>query len=57
MRGPNLLLAHLEAVVRLVEPEPAAPPRPTAAERLEAALGPEAARDLLARLTPPAQGK
>jgi hypothetical protein len=50
MRGPNLLLAHLAAVGRLVEDEPEKE-RPSAAERLEAALGPDAARDLVARLT------
>jgi len=52
MRGPNLLLAHLESVARLVAEDPDRLPRPTgtARERLEAEVGPELARDLLAAL-------
>jgi hypothetical protein len=53
MRGPNLLLAHLAAVERLVEEEPERERRPSAAERLEAALGPETARELVTSLTRP----
>jgi hypothetical protein len=55
MRGPNLLLAHLESMARLVaeEPEPSEPPRVPARERLEAELGPELARELVAALARP----
>jgi hypothetical protein len=59
MRGPNLLLAHLEWFADLVAEEPGTEtPRPTARERLEAAVGPELARDLLAACAGPApEGK
>ena len=51
MRGPNLLLAHLESLARLVDQEPAPVTRPSARERLEQELGPELARDLIASLS------
>ena len=50
MRGPNLLLAHLESLSRLVEEAPEPTPGPSARERLEAELGPELAADLVASL-------
>ena len=54
MRGPNLLLVHLESLARLVDEEPEPAARPSARERLEQELGPELARDLVAALSGPA---
>jgi hypothetical protein len=54
MRGPDLLLAHLESLARLVDEQPEPVPRPSARERLEQELGLELARDLVASLSPPA---
>jgi hypothetical protein len=54
MRGPNLLLQHLESLARLLDEEPEPAPRPSARERLDAQLGPELARDLVASLSRPA---
>lgn len=50
MKGSDLLLAHLAILSDdPVEPEE----RPSARERLDAELGPELARELLAALAPP----
>jgi hypothetical protein len=54
MRGPDLLLAHLESLARLVDDEPEPVPRASARERLEQELGPELARDLVSSLSRPA---
>jgi hypothetical protein len=54
MRGPDLLLAHLESLARLVDEQPEPVRRPSARERLEQELGLELARDLVASLSPPA---
>jgi hypothetical protein len=54
MRGPDLLLAHLESLARLVDEEPEPAPRASARERLEQELGPQLARDLVSSLSRPA---
>jgi hypothetical protein len=54
MRGPDLLLAHLESLARLVDDEPEPVPRASARERLEQELGPQLARDLVSSLSRPA---
>ena len=54
MRGPDLLLAHLESLARLVDDEPEPVLRASARERLEQELGPELARDLVSSLSRPA---